>query len=155
MTEEETKQAASPGEGGMTADLARELFDRMSAEEPADFSLIEQYYHPDVRFQDPIQKVVGRDAFVEMSERLVRRCKELRSKANDVAQTGDVIFIQWTMEMRFGSAPLSIIEGVTRLRLDEHARVIEHRDYFDLWGDTLESIPGVGRLYRRFVGLMG
>jgi hypothetical protein len=155
MIDAESMQSPEAGEGGMTADLARELFDRVSADGPADFSLVEQYYHPDVRFQDPIQKVVGRDGFIEMSEKLVRRCKELRSKANDVAQKGDVIFIQWTMEMRFGSAPLSIIEGVTRLRLDERSRVIEHRDYFDLWGDTLESIPVVGRLYRRFVGLMG
>jgi hypothetical protein len=155
MSDELTNEPAKTDSGGMTADLARELFDRMSADAPEDFSFIEQYYHPEVRFQDPIQKVVGRDAFIEMSERLVRRCKELRSKANDVAQSGDVIFVQWTMEMRFGSAPLSTIEGVTRLRLDERGRVIEHRDYFDLWGDSLESIPLIGSLYRRFVGLMG
>lgn len=139
----------------LDAEIARGLFDAMTADEPADFSLIETYYHPDVRFQDPIQQVQGREAFVEMSEKLVRRCRELRARVNDAAQTGDVIFLQWTMEMRFGPSPLSIIEGATRLRLDEDGRVIEHRDYFDLWGDTLGSMPGIGPLYRRFVELMG
>jgi hypothetical protein len=117
--------------------------------------LIERHYHPDVRFQDPIQQVQGRSAFIEMSERLVERCSELGAKVNDAAQTGDIIFLQWTMWLRFGPAPLSSIEGVTKLRLDAAGRVVEHRDYFDLWGDTLDSVPLVGGLYRRFVGLMG
>ena len=59
------------------------------------------------------------------------------------------------MWLRFGRAPLSSIEGTTKLRLDEDGRVILHRDYFDLWGDTLDSVPVVGGLYRRFVGLLG
>ena len=141
--------------GGMTVETARQLFERLDKNEPADLSLVHQYYHPDVRFQDPIQEVEGRSEFIEMSERLFARCKELRSRANEVAQSGDVIFVQWTMEMRLGPSPLSIIEGVTRLRLDAQGRVIEHRDYFDLWGDSLKSVPLVGSLYRRFVALMG
>jgi limonene-1,2-epoxide hydrolase len=145
----------TPTAAALDAETARGLFDSMSLEEPTDFSLVETYYHPDVRFQDPIQQVQGRDAFIEMSEKLVKRCRELRARVNDAAQTGDLIFLQWTMEMRFGPSPLSIIEGVTKLRLDADGRVIEHRDYFDLWGDTLGSMPGLGGLYRRFVRIMG
>ena len=139
----------------MDLETARGLFDAMSSEGPADFSLVDQYYHPDVRFQDPIQQLQGRDAFIEMTETLVRRCKELRARVNDAAQTGDLIFLQWTMEMKIGPSPLSTIEGVTKLRLGPDGRVIEHRDYFDLWGDSLGSMPGLGGLYRRFVRLMG
>ena len=141
--------------GGLTLEVARELFDAISLDGEADFSLIERHYHPDVSFRDPIQQVRGRSAFIEMSERLVERCSELGAKVNDSAQTGDLIFLQWTMWLRFGRTPLATIEGVTKLRLDAAGRVIEHRDYFDFWGDTLDSVPLVGGLYRRFVGLMG
>ena len=43
----------------LTLETARELFDAMSSDGEPDFSLIERYYHPDVRFQDPIQQVEG------------------------------------------------------------------------------------------------
>ena len=139
----------------MDLETARRLFGEMSSDGEADFGLVDTYYHPDVRFRDPIQSLQGRDAFVEMSEKLVRRCSELRARVNDAAQNGPVILLQWTMEMKLGPAPLTTIEGCTKLTLDEDGRVVEHRDYFDLWGDSLGSTPLVGALYRRFVRLMG
>ena len=82
------------------------------------------------------------------------RCRELRCKAHEAAQAGDVIFVHWTMELRLGPSPLTVFEGTTRLRLDGEGRVIEHRDFFDLWGDSLDAVPGVGAVYRRIVGLL-
>jgi len=140
---------------GLDVDTARQLFDAMDADAEADFSLIETYYHPQVRFRDPIQALEGRDAFIEMSKKLVDRCSHLRARVNDAAQTGNVIFLQWTMEMKLGPTPLSTIEGCTKLTLDDGGQVIAHRDYFDLWGDALGSTPRIGKLYRRFVRMMG
>ena len=151
-------RASTPGASALTAldlETAKQLFSAMDSDAEADFSVVETYYHPDVRFRDPIQTCEGRDAFVEMSQRLVARCRELRARVNDAAQTGNIIILQWTMEMKIGRAPLSSIEGCTKLTLDDEGRVVEHRDYFDLWGDTLGSLPAVGGLYRRFVRLMG
>jgi predicted SnoaL-like aldol condensation-catalyzing enzyme len=154
MSEDSSKSVESPG--GLSLELARELFERMDADEAAaDYSIVEQYYHEDVRFRDPIQSLQGRDAFIEMTENLVRRCSQLSAHVNDAAQTGDVIFLQWTMEMKIGPTPLTAIEGTTRLRLDADGRVVEHRDYFDFWGDAMGAIPGVGSLYRRFMRMMG
>ena len=151
----EAADTQSPAPAGIDLETARQLFGEMSADGEADFGLIETYYHPDVRFRDPIQALEGRAAFIEMSERLVKRCRELRAHVNDAAQTGNVIMLQWTMEMKLGPTPLTRIEGCTKLTLDDQGRVVAHRDYFDLWGDSLGSTPGIGKLYRWFVGLMG
>ena len=145
----------TPGPAGLDLATARQLFQDMDPDAEADFSLIETYYHPQVRFRDPIQALEGRDAFIEMSKRLVTRCRELRAHVNDAAQTGNIIMLQWTMEMKLGPTPLTRIEGCTKLTLDERGLVTEHRDYFDLWGDSLRSTPGIGAMYRWFVGLMG
>ena len=155
MTTRESPVSDTPAPAGLDLETARQLFGEMEPGAEADFSLIETYYHPRVRFRDPIQALEGREAFIEMSKRLVARCRELRAHVNDAAQTGNIIILQWTMEMKLGPTPLTRIEGCTKLTLDERGLVTEHRDYFDLWGDSLGSTPGIGRLYRWFVRLMG
>lgn len=155
MTATEAPVPHTPAPAGLDLETARQLFGEMEPDAEPDFSLIETYYHPQVRFRDPIQALEGREAFIEMSRRLASRCRELRAQVNDAAQTGNVIMLQWTMEMKLGPTPLTRIEGCTKLTLDERGQVTEHRDYFDLWGDSLRSTPGLGRLYRWFVGLMG
>ena len=139
----------------LTADTARALFDAMEVSDEPDFSLIQRYYRPDVRFQDPIQQLQGRDAFIEMTRRLVERCQELRATVHHAAGNDGVIFLQWTMEMKLGPTPLTPIEGTTKLVLDDEGRVAEHRDYFDFWGDSLAAMPLVGVAYRRFMHLLG
>ena len=155
MTTGHASDHDAPPSEGLDLDTARRLFSEMDADAEADFGLIETYYHPQVRFRDPIQSLEGREAFIEMTKRLLSRCRELRARVNDGAQTDRVIILQWTMEMKIGPTPLTSIEGCTKLKLDERGLVVEHRDYFDLWGDSLGSTPGIGRLYRWFVGLMG
>ena len=139
----------------LTAEIARGLFDAMEISPDPDLSLIERYYRDDVRFQDPIQTLQGRNEFIEMTKRLVERCQELRAKVHHAAEGDGVIFLQWTMEMKLGPTPLTPIEGTTKLVLDDEGRVAEHRDYFDLWGDSLRAMPLVGDAYRGFMRLLG
>ncbi len=138
----------------LTAEMARSLFDAMEVSENPDFSFIEQHYREDVRFQDPIQQLTGRDAFIEMTRRLMDRCQELRAVVHHAAGSDEVIFLQWTMEMKIGPTPLTPIEGTTKLVLDADGKVALHRDYFDLWGDSLTALPVVGTAYRGFMRLL-
>lgn len=139
----------------LTLDKAKQLFSPQSFREGSDLSLIKTYYHEDVRFRDPIQEVLGRDAFVEMTERFLKRAKDLEVELHSAAQGGSTIFLAWTMKLRFGAAPKLTLEGTTRLQLDSQGKVIEHRDYFDLWGDTLDAVPGVSKVYRAIMKKLG
>jgi limonene-1,2-epoxide hydrolase len=140
---------------GLTLEKARQMFSNQTMVDGSEFAIIRSYYDPNVRFRDAIQEIHGRDELIEMMSRFLKRCRDLDVRVNDSAQSGNVMFLQWTMTMRFGRAPRSSIEGATKLTLNAAGQVIEHRDYFDLWGDTLDSLPTVGRLYRKLVRSLG
>ena len=50
-----------------------------------DWSHIFGYYVDAIVFEDPIQKVVGKEAFVAMCNRLTERCKELKMNISSIA----------------------------------------------------------------------
>jgi len=116
-----------------------------------DWSHIYPYYHPQVVFQDSIQRIEGKAEFIAMCERLTERCEQLHMDVHSVAQEGNDIFLQWTMTMSFRKFPSTPIYGCTKLTLHEDGRIVEQRDYFDLWGDIFNKIPYFHRAYRRFM----
>ncbi|OHD74303.1 MAG: limonene-1,2-epoxide hydrolase [Spirochaetes bacterium RBG_13_68_11] len=116
-----------------------------------DWSHLFPYYHPDLVFQDSIQRIEGKEAFMAMCGRLTERCKQLRMDVHSVARNGDVIFLQWTMTMMFNKFPSTPVYGCTKLTLHEDGRIIDQRDYYDLWGDIFNGIPYFKGPYRRFM----
>jgi limonene-1,2-epoxide hydrolase len=153
-----TTTTASEPFAPFTAETAREMFSvRAKAPngEGVDVSIVRTYYHPDVRFRDAIQEVQGRDAVIEMLLRFAQRCKELRVHVHNVVQDGPVIFVEWRMEIvvnpRF---PMLWNDGCTRLLVDDQGMVIDHRDYFDLWGDMIDAFPRASKMYRKVVAHM-
>jgi limonene-1,2-epoxide hydrolase len=116
-----------------------------------DWSHIYPYYHPQVVFQDSIQRIEGKVEFIAMCERLTERCEHLHMDVHSVAQEGNDIFLQWTMTMSFRKFPSTPIYGCTKLTLHEDGRIAEQRDYYDLWGDIFNEIPYFHRPYRRFM----
>lgn len=116
-----------------------------------DWSHLFPYYHPDIVFQDSIQTIEGYDDFVAMCARLTKRCKKLRMDIHHVVADSNIILMDWTMTMSFRRSPDTPIFGCTRLTLHADGRIVEQRDYYDLWGDIYNGIPGFRKLYRWFM----
>lgn len=116
-----------------------------------DWSHIFPYYAEEIVFQDTIQKVVGKEAFIEMCNRLTKRCKELKMRIASIAAVENVIFMEWEMTMIFRNTPSTALFGCTRLSLGEDGRITHQRDYYDLWGDIFANVPGMKRAYPRFM----
>jgi len=116
-----------------------------------DWEHIFPYYHQDMVFQDSVQRIEGKEEFIEMCNRLTRRCKELEMKILSIAQNDNVILMEWIMTMQFKRNPTSDLHGTTKLVLNEGGMIIEQRDYYDLWGDIFDNIPRFGKAYRRFM----
>ncbi len=130
----------------------RELWSRTyNTQGKPDWSHIYPLYHPDIVFQDSIQRLEGIGEFVELCERLTKRCEELRMDIHAVAMDGNVIFLQWTMTMIFRKSPSTPIYGSTVLTLHEDGRIVSQRDYYDLWGDIFNGIPYFKKSYRKFM----
>ena len=86
-----------------------------------------------------------------MTKRLTDRSRELSMKIVRTAQHDNVIFIEWEMTLTFKKNPNSTLYGSSRVTLNEEGKIIEQRDYYDLWGDIFDNIPRFGKAYRRFM----
>lgn len=136
----------------LTCELVKELWSKTyNAEGSPDWSHLFPYYHPEVRFRDAIQEIRGFEEFSAMCGRLAARSKSLRMVVHSVAKEGRLVFLEWEMILAFGKYPDSSIFGCSRLTLHEDGRIIEQRDYYDLWGDIFDNIPRFGPVYRRFM----
>jgi len=116
-----------------------------------DWSHIFPYYHEEIVFKDTIQKIVGIEEFKNLCERLTARCQQLKMNIPSIVKENNIIFMEWEMTMIFKKFPSSTIYGSTKLTLHQDGRIIEQRDYYDLWGDIFDNIPWFAKPYRRFI----
>lgn len=108
---------------------------------------------PQMAFQDPLQTLETRKAFIEMLRQLLRRSRELGFVVHELVEDDANIFLSWQMSFRLGWTPAINIEGATHVRHAE-GLIISYRDYWDLLSSFVETIPGAGLLYRRFASLL-
>ncbi|OQA19420.1 MAG: SnoaL-like domain protein [Chloroflexi bacterium ADurb.Bin360] len=116
-----------------------------------DWSHILPYYDEDILFRDSVQEVRGLEEFRRMTERLTARSSELEMKIMSAAMINRTILMDWEMTILFRKTRRSVVYGASRLTLNEKGKICEQRDYYDLWGDILDNIPGLGKLYRKFM----
>ncbi|MBN2399917.1 MAG: nuclear transport factor 2 family protein [Candidatus Aminicenantes bacterium] len=137
---------------GLTKELVLQLWSQTynTAGNP-DWSHILPYYDKNILFRDSIQQIHGIEAFTAMTERLAKRSKDLKMKIVHAAMEENTIFLEWEMTLSFKKYPSSILYGSSRLTLNEDGRIIEQRDYYDLWGDIFDNIPRFGKVYRKFL----
>jgi len=136
----------------LTADLIRVLWSKTyNREGKPDWSHIFPYYHEQIVFEDSIQRIEGIADFKAMCSRLTHRCEQLNMDIHAVVMESNIVFLQWTMTMRFNKYPSTPVFGCTRLTLGEDGRIVHQRDYFDLWGDIFNGIPYFRKSYRKFL----
>jgi hypothetical protein len=116
-----------------------------------DWSHILPYYHSDIKFRDSVQELHGKDDFVAMTQRLAQRSKDLKMSIVNSAREENVFFLEWEMTIKFKKNPSSVLYGASRIRVNDEGKIIEQRDYYDLWGDIFDNIPRFGKAYRRFM----
>jgi limonene-1,2-epoxide hydrolase len=116
-----------------------------------DWSHLFPYYHPDMVFEDSIQRIEGIEKFTALCERLAKRCESLQMEILSIAQDSNIILMDWVMTMAFKKYPSTPLYGSTKLTLHTDGRIIHQRDYFDLWGDIFNGIPYFKKTYRKFM----
>ena len=136
----------------LTLELVKDLWSKTyNTDGKPDWSHILPYYDDTIYFKDTIQEIRGIAAFKEMTDRLTERSKDLNMELVKVVQQGNDIFIEWEMTISYKKYPSSILYGFSRLTLNEQGKIIEQRDYYDLWGDIFDNIPSFGKRYRKFM----
>jgi limonene-1,2-epoxide hydrolase len=136
----------------LDAERIKELWSKTyNTEGKPDWSHILPYYDDNIYFRDSIQEIHGIEDFRAMTERLTERSKDLTMNIVRAIMQGHDVFIEWEMTITFKKNPNSVLYGTSRVTLNEEGKIIEQRDYYDLWGDIFDNIPRFGRAYRRFM----
>jgi hypothetical protein len=152
MYEEPTEQEKSSTSTVLNAESLKELWSKTyNTEGKPDWSHILPYYDENIHFRDSVQELQGFEEFVAMTRRLTDRSKDLSMNIIRVLQKDRDFFIEWEMTIKFKKNPSSVIYGSSRVTLNEEGKIIEQRDYYDLWGDIFDNIPRFGKAYRRFM----
>jgi hypothetical protein len=133
----------------LTIEKIRELWGKTyNKDGKPDWSHIIPYYHDDIIFHDSIQIVKGKVEFQSLCDRLTSRCEKLSMEINTIVEAPMTFFFDWKMVMAFRKWPSTPIYGATKLTIAEDNRIIEQRDYYDLWGDIFNGIPWFVKTYR-------
>lgn len=136
----------------VNSETIKELWSKTyNTEGKPDWSHILPYYADDIYFRDTIQGIRGKKEFTAMTERLTARSNDLTMEILRTAQNGKDIFIEWEMTIVFKNRPRSVIFGSSRVTLNDQGKIMEQRDYYDLWGDIFDNIPRFGKAYRKFI----
>ena len=88
---------------------------------------------------------------MEMCERLTKRSQKLIMTLHTLAQVENKLLFTWTMTIVYKKAPSTPLYGATQLTLHEDGRIIHQRDFYDLWGDIFNNVPGFKKMYRSFM----
>jgi len=136
----------------LTPELFRELWSQTyNTEGKPDWAHIFPFYHPNLVFEDSIQRIEGLEEFKSMCARLAKRCQQLNMEIISLAMRPGEIFFEWKMVMMFNRYPPTPVYGCSKLTLNADNLIIHQRDYFDLWGDIFNGIPYFRKTYRKFV----
>jgi limonene-1,2-epoxide hydrolase len=136
----------------LNASTIKELWSKTyNTEGKPDWSHIIPYYDDDIYFRDSIQELRGIENFTAMTERLAKRSRDLKMNIVNTAQQDNIIFIEWEMTISFKKRPSSVLYGSSRVTINEKNKIVEQRDYYDLWGDIFDNIPRFGKMYRKFM----
>jgi len=116
-----------------------------------DWSHILPFYDANIYFKDSIREIKGIKEFTAMTERLAKRSKDLKMNVVRAIMEENIIFIEWEMTIKYKKNPSSVLYGSSRLTISEEGKILEQRDYYDLWGDIFDNIPKFGKAYRKFM----
>jgi limonene-1,2-epoxide hydrolase len=112
-----------------------------------------EVYEDDVVFRDPIHTCRGKAALRAMTRRYVEGAREIGFEIDrsSVVESDGSMYFTWigTFAARIG--PTVRVEGATHLRL-RGERIADHRDYFDVLGAVVSSLPGVAMARRWLTG---
>jgi hypothetical protein len=152
MSEKPIENEKNHTRAGLNAESIKDLWSKTyNTEGKPDWSHILPYYDDDIYFRDSIQELRGMEEFKPMTERLTDRSNDLKMHIVRTAQQNKDIFIEWEMTIKFKRNPSSVLYGSSRVTLNDEGKIIEQRDYYDLWGDIFDNIPRFGKAYRRFM----
>lgn len=143
---------ASPGQ--LLAERLRDIFVSFDRDGDGAITRLSSLYDADVVFRDPLQTLIGKDAFLEMNRRILGRSRRLAFDVTDAVGGKDSLFLAWTMTYEPKKGRTIVFQGSTHARVRD-GMITEQRDYWDLLSSVAQSFPVARNLYAALAPHLG
>jgi ketosteroid isomerase-like protein len=118
--------------------------------------LVDEFYDPNVDFQDPVGKIKGSAAIKKYYENMYKNVQSIRFDFHKEVVTGDAHVVMWTMHVtakNLNGGKSVAVEGNSHIVFGPNNKVIYHRDYFDMGEFLYEHIPVLGYAIKKIKAL--
>lgn len=126
-----------------------DIYQRLSTD---NLHLLDEVYHRDIVFIDPLHQLSGIKQFNDYFKHLYQNLSSCNFYIEHVVVDGQEAAIYWQMNYqhsRLNSGEVVSVQGTSHLKGFED-KVIYHRDYVDLGAMLYEQLPIFGRVIRWF-----
>lgn len=110
--------------------------------------LLQQLYHPDVEFIDPVHQLRGIAALTKYFNHAYARLQRCTFSAQQSMEQQQQAFISWQMQFShtaIGAGKMIDVAGCSVLQYQDEL-IIYHRDYYDLDQMVFQHLPMLGWL---------
>lgn len=118
---------------------------------------LQDIYHDDIVFEDAAHRIEGYSSLAEYFDSLYRNVERCDFAIHEQHQSGQNAFLTWTMHLqhpKLAGGRVVHVSGMSHLKFQD-AKVIYHRDYFDLGEMLYEQLPLLGSVIRTIKRRLG
>jgi len=118
---------------------------------PDNLDRLGEFYHPQARFKDPFNDVIGIPAIQHIFAHMFVQLVQPRFVVTNQVLQGQQCFLTWEFQFGFKgfkTGQTQTILGATQLVLNEAGLITLHRDYWDAAEELYEKLPVLGGLMR-------
>ena len=115
--------------------------------------LVDEFYDPNVEFQDPVGKIRGAAGIRKYYENMYKNVSSIHFDFTKEVISGDTHVIFWTMHLTAkglnGGEPIAVDGNSHIIFGGNENKVVFHRDYFDMGEFIYERIPVLGYIIKK------
>jgi hypothetical protein len=125
------------------------FFDHLSKD---NLNLIEEFYHPQVHFIDPVGTIDGSKKIKNYYANMYENVKSIRFDFSDFIVSDKTVVAIWKMTFvadKLNSGEPIVVDGNSVITFNQEGLATYHRDYFDMGSFIYENVPVVGYVVRK------
>lgn len=131
----------SIGETMSQMDRIKDVFNRLRAD---NMEILDQFYHPDALFIDPLGRHEGRESVKAYYSNLYKNVTEIHFEFVDNLSVGNKHLLVWKMHLKakgLKGGETVTLDGNSVIHFNDQDHVSYHRDYFDMGEFIYEQVP--------------